>query len=55
MPIDPCAGLVLSLIDGQRTIDQIAAAGRVPPLSALRILSELFLDGAVVLLDTRAV
>lgn len=54
IPIDPCGGLVLSLIDGRRTIDQIAEAGRVPPLSALRVLSELFLDGVVVLLDADA-
>src|SRR5678815_5622659 len=51
IPLDPQSGLVLSLIDGRRTIDEIVAAGRVPPLEALRVLSELFLDSVVVLFE----
>ena len=54
IPIDVQAGLVLSLIDGRRTIEEIAAAGRVAPLEALRVLSELFLDSVVVLFEPSA-
>ena len=54
VPLDAQAGLVLSLIDGRRTIEEVMSAGRVSPLEASRTLSELFLDGVVVLFDPDA-
>lgn len=44
-PLDACSALVLSQIDGARTIDAIIHGGILPKLDVLRVLSELYLQG----------
>jgi hypothetical protein len=44
-PLDACSALVLSQVDGSRSIDDIIHGGILPKLDALRVLSELFLQG----------
>jgi hypothetical protein len=45
--VDFHAGFLLSRIDGLSTLDEIASSGGMPPLNALRILSELYLHRAI--------
>jgi hypothetical protein len=47
IPIDTQAGLVLSLVNGRSTISEIVALGPLEPMDSIRILSELFLLGAI--------
>jgi hypothetical protein len=44
-PLDACSALVLSQVDGIRTIDDIIHGGILPKLDVLRVLSELYLQG----------
>jgi hypothetical protein len=44
-PLDACSALVLSQIDGIRTIEDIIHGGILPKLDVLRVLSELYLQG----------
>jgi hypothetical protein len=44
-PLDACSALVLSQVDGSRTIDDIIHGGILPKLDVLRVLSELYLQG----------
>lgn len=46
-PLDTPSALVLSQVDGKRTVDDIVEGGILPKLDALRTLSELYLRGIV--------
>ena len=45
------AGLIVACVDGIASVGQIAESGVLPQLEALRILSELYLSGAIAFED----
>jgi len=45
--LDAHSALLLTQVDGSRTIEDIIHSGILPKLDALRILSELFLSGLI--------
>ena len=51
-PLDARGALVLSRLDGTRTIDDVIHSGILPKLDTLQVLSELYLQGIVGFADS---
>jgi hypothetical protein len=49
LTLDALTACVLSRIDGKTTLQEIAFAAGMPPVQALRVLSELYLKGVIAL------